>query len=334
MPSKTRTRTKINLSNRKKTKSPKNKSVPAPNSVKNDIKKKWEGKKKQDPIKNIEYTLLFENEIIIQGIGCKRTYDSTNSLGENYRYFHCPARRKKNNLTKEKNLCKFSGRVLDFNSKEKKGYVEILKEHVSTYPYFANKLNEKTCNSLSENISSHQQNLNENTEADSFEKTEINTHNEYHQNYLANLPANLEENKDNDSTVKNQAFDFLNNQVNPTKESLKHFLSQTIPIENRISTYQINNLWKQWKKMYGVSTEDFVFQNPFTTRNLPFFRVQEIFYYQYNGKNKLGKIIIFASDFQLNRLKLADHFHIDGKFGCIPRGYKQIITLLIRDPNS
>ena len=44
--------------------------------------------------------------------------------------------------------------------------------------------------------------------------------------------------------------------------------------------------------------------------------------------------MIFASDFQINRLRLVDHFYINGKFNCIPRGYKQMITLLIRDPNS
>jgi len=46
------------------------------------------------------------------------------------------------------------------------------------------------------------------------------------------------------------------------------------------------------------------------------------------------KIIIWGSDFQVNRLRLTNHLFIDGTFTIVPCGFLQLVTIAIRDPNT
>ena len=45
-----------------------------------------------------------------------------------------------------------------------------------------------------------------------------------------------------------------------------------------------------------------------------------------------AKIIIWASDLQVNRLHLTQHWYIDGIFTITPSNYLQLLTIVIRDP--
>jgi len=46
------------------------------------------------------------------------------------------------------------------------------------------------------------------------------------------------------------------------------------------------------------------------------------------------KIVIWSSDFQLNRLRLTNHWFIDGTYTITPLGFNQLLTIAIRDPNT
>ena len=67
---------------------------------------------------------------------------------------------------------------------------------------------------------------------------------------------------------------------------------------------------------------------------MTFLRAQIIFNYQKNNIAKTAKIIIWASDFQVNRLRLTRHWYIDGTFTITPTNYYQLLTIVIQDPNT
>ena len=46
------------------------------------------------------------------------------------------------------------------------------------------------------------------------------------------------------------------------------------------------------------------------------------------------KIWIWSSEFQLGRLRLANHIFIDGTFGIVPQGYRQLVNFAIIDKTS
>ena len=56
--------------------------------------------------------------------------------------------------------------------------------------------------------------------------------------------------------------------------------------------------------------------------------------YKKNNINKALKIVIWSYDFQLNRLRLTNHWFIDGTYTITPLGFNQLLTIAIREPNT
>lgn len=56
--------------------------------------------------------------------------------------------------------------------------------------------------------------------------------------------------------------------------------------------------------------------------------------YKRNNVSKSMNIVVWASDFQINRLRLSNHWYVDGVFTVVPIGYHQLLTICIRDPNT
>lgn len=107
-----------------------------------------------------------------------------------------------------------------------------------------------------------------------------------------------------------------------------------VAIEKILSLDQIIDIVKSWRKETNASKELYVQNNPLNFNNLIFLRVFLNFHTKVNENIKNYKIIIWCSDFQLNRLRMVNHFYIDGTFVVVPQGYKQLIVILIRDPNT
>ena len=56
--------------------------------------------------------------------------------------------------------------------------------------------------------------------------------------------------------------------------------------------------------------------------------------YRKNNINKSLKLAIWASDFQINRLRLTNHWYVDGTFTITPCNFYQLVTIAIKDPNT
>ena len=84
----------------------------------------------------------------------------------------------------------------------------------------------------------------------------------------------------------------------------------------------------------SISSEEFVINHVNNEKNLQYLRMHSVQYYRKGTGSKTAKINIWASDFQLNRLRQSEHCYIDGTFCTVPNGYKQPITVFIRDPST
>ena len=64
---------------------------------------------------------------------------------------------------------------------------------------------------------------------------------------------------------------------------------------------------------------------------LPFLRANLLLNVKKGNKDKEYKIWIWSTEFQLNRIRQTDHCFIDGTFGIVPIGYRQLINIAIID---
>ena len=85
-----------------------------------------------------------------------------------------------------------------------------------------------------------------------------------------------------------------------------------IDLADRFSESQITALWKEWKRNNVYYSEHYLMEHSNNSKRLPFLRDMGTFYYKHKSKSKIGKYVIWASDFQINRLSLSDHFYVDG----------------------
>ena len=108
----------------------------------------------------------------------------------------------------------------------------------------------------------------------------------------------------------------------------------SITAEKSLSLSQITEIVKEWRKETNASKELYIENNSLNSNNLPFLRVCLSFHHQKNEVQKNYKIIIWSSDFQLNRLRMTNHIYLDETFIIVPMGYKQLLVISIRDPNT
>ena len=119
-----------------------------------------------------------------------------------------------------------------------------------------------------------------------------------------------------------------------TPGELITWIKGTFPLDHQLSYSQVDEIVKSWRRMNLVTREAYVFQHTKNRANLTFLRSYFILNYRRNNVEKPIKLIIWMSDFQLNRIRLTNHWYLDGTFTIVPNGYAQLITLAIRDPNT
>ena len=105
-------------------------------------------------------------------------------------------------------------------------------------------------------------------------------------------------------------------------------------IDKHLSYSQIDDIVQCWRKKNSATKDTYIDQHPSNRVGLPFLRTHFTFNYKKNDTNKTAKIVIWTSDFQLNRLRLTNHWYTDGTFTIAPSNYHQFLTIAIRDPNT
>ena len=105
-------------------------------------------------------------------------------------------------------------------------------------------------------------------------------------------------------------------------------------IDKHLSYSQIDDIVQCWRKKDSATKDTYIDQHPSNRVGLPFLRTHFTFNYKKNDTNKTAKIVIWTSDFQLNRLRLTNHWYTDGTFTIAPSNYHQLLTIAIRDPNT
>ena len=116
-------------------------------------------------------------------------------------------------------------------------------------------------------------------------------------------------------------------------EILKWILAN-FSIQNHLSYSHVDEIVQTWRRKNIVSKESYIFSHNKNKAGLPFLRSYFRFEYKKNNTNEVLKIVIWGSDFQVNRLRLTNHLFIDGTFTVVPCGYLQLVTFAIRDPNT
>lgn len=108
----------------------------------------------------------------------------------------------------------------------------------------------------------------------------------------------------------------------------------SIPMGKKLSLRQVTDIVKSWRAEMNFSNDSYVENNPYNAEGLPFLRLYMT--YRYTREEALihYKVIIWTSNFQLNRLRMVSHLYIDGTFVVVPHSYKQLIVISIRDPNT
>jgi len=80
-----------------------------------------------------------------------------------------------------------------------------------------------------------------------------------------------------------------------------------------------------------ITQEAYARAHQFNYENLPFLRANFILNIKKGNKDVEYKIWIWSSEFQLGKLRLSDHIFIDGTFGIVPTGYRQLINIATLD---
>ena len=88
------------------------------------------------------------------------------------------------------------------------------------------------------------------------------------------------------------------------------------------------------RKKSCATKEFYILQNTLNKTGLPFLRAYFTIFYKKACVNKSLKLAIWASDFQINRLRLSSHWYCDGTFTIAPPPFHQLITIAIKDPNT
>lgn len=99
------------------------------------------------------------------------------------------------------------------------------------------------------------------------------------------------------------------------------WIQDKFPLESHLSYSQVDEIVQSWRKKNSASKESYVFAHSKTKTGLPFLRGHFYLNFKKNNSNTSLKITIWASDFQINRLRLTHHWYLDGTFTITPSQY-------------
>ena len=119
-----------------------------------------------------------------------------------------------------------------------------------------------------------------------------------------------------------------------TPGEILNWIKAEFSIDHHLSYAQVNEVVQTWREKNSVMKESYILQHSLNKTGLTFLRAYFTLNYRKNSVNKSVKIAIWSSDFQINRLRLTNHWFLDGTFTITPQSFHQLITIAIRDPNT
>ena len=149
-----------------------------------------------------------------------------------------------------------------------------------------------------------------------------------------NKNKNLSSSKINYKTMKIEVEKKLEDENWLTPSEVLEWIKTNFDIQNHLSYQQVEEIISAWRKKTCVTKEFYILQNTLNKTGLPFLRAYLNFFYKKASANKSLKLVTWASDFQINRLRLTNHWYCDGTFTVAPVPYTQLITIAIKDPNT
>ena len=127
-------------------------------------------------------------------------------------------------------------------------------------------------------------------------------------------------------------------ELNPDSlpNELESWMRKELPIALHLKIDSIRRIKYHFKKANPnvYDTHQYLKTDFSTTDGLPFLRSQIFTKDSKDGLEFDFKVLFWSSDFQLNRLRLSDHWYIDGTFDAVPPEYTQTVNILIRDSVS
>ena len=144
----------------------------------------------------------------------------------------------------------------------------------------------------------------------------------------------FEANKQMYKTMKIEIIKKLEEQDWLTPGEILDWIKKNFPVNMHLSYNRVNDIVQYWRKTNNVTKESYALSHTQNKTGLPFLRAFLVINYKKVNSDKQIKIAIWSSDFQLNRLRLTNHWFIDGTFTIVPSTYSQLMTFLIRDPNT
>ena len=119
-----------------------------------------------------------------------------------------------------------------------------------------------------------------------------------------------------------------------TAGDILSWIKKEFPIDKHLSYSQVENIVEYWRKKNNVYKESYILQHGLNKAGLPFFRTFSTNNFTKNDSKKGIKVAIWSSDIQINRLRLTNHWFVDGTFTIAPCSYQQLITIMIKDPKT
>ena len=119
-----------------------------------------------------------------------------------------------------------------------------------------------------------------------------------------------------------------------TPGEILSWIKLNFPIENHLHYSQVDDIVQYWRRKNNSYKESYIIEHSLNNAGLPFLRAHSTLNIKIHNQNKLIKVAIWCSDFQINRIRLTDHLFIDGTFNIVPTHYSQLLTIMIRDPNT
>ena len=162
-----------------------------------------------------------------------------------------------------------------------------------------------------------------------------------HSEQCPTLPTskNNPENKKKELLDKAQAYTKTKELIishleeNPQKTSheITKWMHENMEPHLHLQDIQVQNIVYRHRKEWMITQEAYARINRFNSESLPFLRGNLTLYVKKGNTDVEYKIWIWSSEYQLGKLRLADHIFIDGTFGIVPVGYRQLINIATLD---
>ena len=136
--------------------------------------------------------------------------------------------------------------------------------------------------------------------------------------------------KKNYKIMKEEVEQKLDEEEWLTAGQVLEWLKSKVHIGKHRSYKQTDEIVQNWRKKNSITKETCIYNHPNTISGSPFLRSFFHMNYKKHNINKTTKVIIWASDFHVNRTKLTNHWHIDGTFTIVPVGF----ISAMKDPHT